>query len=160
MERPLYTRGKSSMKWHWQRSCGLWCHPTRQIDFLNEATHVAYWLMSDLQTNHHDTISGAHEDLAPWESLPLHWRYCAASGLGLYYCMNLILSQSFQPMATQLSVKAALPLAESLGTASYYSSNTGPSNARLWRLEGLNINIETRISCCELIQIKYEIYTR
>ena len=43
----------------------------------------------------------------------------------LYYYSDLTLSQSFQPMATQLSLKSALPLAKSLTTASCRSSNTG-----------------------------------
>ena len=38
----------------------------------------------------------------------------------------LTLSQSFQPMAAQLSLKAALPSAKSLRTASYPSGDTEP----------------------------------
>ena len=34
--------------------------------------------------------------------------------MALYYCSELILSQSFQPMAAQLSMKDALPLAKVL----------------------------------------------
>ena len=44
---------------------------------------------------------------------------------------DLTLSQEFQPMAAQLSMKAALPLAKILVTASCCSSKTGPSAAIL-----------------------------
>ena len=40
--------------------------------------------------------------------------------------------QSFQQMTAQLSMKAALPLAESLATASYRSSNTWPWSWSWW----------------------------
>ena len=43
----------------------------------------------------------------------------------LYYFSDLTRSQSFQPMAAQLSMKAALPLAETIMTALYHSSNRG-----------------------------------
>ena len=49
----------------------------------------------------------------------------------LSYCSDLTLSQSFQPMAAQLSKKAALPLAKILATASCRSNKTGPSIAML-----------------------------
>ena len=45
----------------------------------------------------------------------------------LSYFSDLTLSQEFQPMAAQLSMKAALPLAKILATASCRSSKTGPS---------------------------------
>ena len=54
-------------------------------------------------------------------SMELHCEHSWA----LYY-YNDLTSQSFQPMAAQLSMKAALPLAKSLVTASYRHSNTGP----------------------------------
>ena len=44
----------------------------------------------------------------------------------LYYYCHMSMSQGFQPMAAQLSVKAALPLAERIATASDCCSNTGP----------------------------------
>ena len=44
----------------------------------------------------------------------------------LFYYSDLTLSESFQPMAAQLSNKAALPLAKILATASCRSSKTGP----------------------------------
>ena len=44
----------------------------------------------------------------------------------LSYYSDLTLSQEFQPMAAQLSMKAALPLAKILATASCRSSKTGP----------------------------------
>ena len=46
----------------------------------------------------------------------------------LYYYCGLTLSQEFQPMTAQLSMKGALPLAKILARASYRSSNTGPSD--------------------------------
>ena len=45
--------------------------------------------------------------------------------IGLKSRDSVILSQSFQPMAAQLSLKAALPLAKSLVTSSYHSNNPG-----------------------------------
>ena len=44
----------------------------------------------------------------------------------LFYYSDLTLSQEFQPMGVQLSMKAALPLAQILATALCRSSNTGP----------------------------------
>ena len=44
------------------------------------------------------------------------------------YYSDPTLSQEFQPMAAQLSMKAALPLAKILATASCRSSKTGPSS--------------------------------
>ena len=44
----------------------------------------------------------------------------------LSYYSHLTLLHAFQPMAAQLSKKAALPLAEILATTSCHSSNTGP----------------------------------
>ena len=44
----------------------------------------------------------------------------------LYYYSDLTLSQEFQPMAAQLSMEAALPLARILVTASCCNSNTEP----------------------------------
>ena len=38
-----------------------------------------------------------------------------------------MLLQSFQPMGVQLLMKAALPLAKIIATASRYKGNTGPS---------------------------------
>ena len=46
----------------------------------------------------------------------------------LSYFSDLTLSQEFQPMAAQLSMKAALPLAKILATASCRSSKTGSSS--------------------------------
>ena len=43
----------------------------------------------------------------------------------LYYCSDLTLSQEFQPMSAQLSMKTALPLARNFATASCRSSKTG-----------------------------------
>ena len=50
-------------------------------------------------------------------------------GWALYYHSGLMLSQSFQPMAKQLSTKAVLLLAKIPATASCRFSNTGPSVA-------------------------------
>ena len=47
-----------------------------------------------------------------------------ADALGPSYYSDLALSQAFQPMAAQLSKKAALPLAKILGSASCRSSKT------------------------------------
>ena len=44
----------------------------------------------------------------------------------LSYYSDLTLSQEFQPMAAQLSMKAAFPLANILATASCLGSKTGP----------------------------------
>ena len=54
----------------------------------------------------------------------------------LNYYGDMTLSQTFQPMATQLSMKAVLPLAKGLATASCRSSNTGswPSRRGIERL--------------------------
>ena len=54
------------------------------------------------------------------------WTYRALS-----YYSDLTLSQSFQPMAAQLSKKAALPLAKILATVSSHSNKTGPSESCL-----------------------------
>ena len=43
-----------------------------------------------------------------------------------YYC-DMTLVQEFQPMGVQLSLKAALPLAERLATTLDRYSKTGPS---------------------------------
>ena len=51
----------------------------------------------------------------------LHWLPRALS-----YYSDLTLSQSFQPMAAQLSKKAALPLGKMIATASCRISKTGP----------------------------------
>ena len=64
-----------------------------------------------------------HHCACRWPSIfslvaPLHVRT-------LYYCSDLTLSQEFQPMAAQLSMKAALPLAKILVT-SCRSSNIRP----------------------------------
>ena len=47
----------------------------------------------------------------------------------LYYYSDLKLSQKFQPMAAQLSMKAALPLAEILAIAPCRCSNNNKSDA-------------------------------
>ena len=52
----------------------------------------------------------------------------------LSYYSALALSRAFQPMAAQLSKKAALPLAKILARASCRSSKTGP---RSWMCTGL-----------------------
>ena len=49
----------------------------------------------------------------------------------LYYQRFCDTSQEFQPMASQLSKKAALPLAKILATCRNNVSNTGPSRADL-----------------------------
>ena len=48
------------------------------------------------------------------------------------YYSDMILSQVFQPMGAQLSLKAALPLAERLVTASNSCSKIGPCDSDLW----------------------------
>ena len=45
----------------------------------------------------------------------------------LFYCYDMTLSQSIQPMAAQLSLKAALPLVGGVTTASNRCSKTWPS---------------------------------
>ena len=50
----------------------------------------------------------------------------------LSYYSDLTLSQSFQPMAAQLSKKSALPLAKILATASCHNSKTGPRVEFAW----------------------------
>ena len=67
----------------------------------------------------------------PLQGLPRHFE----DGV-LNYRSELTLSQEFQPMAEQLSMKAALPLAKNLVTASWRSSDTGP-----WSREGYTANI-------------------
>ena len=67
----------------------------------------------------------------PLQGLPRHFD----DGV-LNYHSELTLSQEFQPMAEQLSMKAALPLAKNLVTASWRSSDTGP-----WNHEGYTANI-------------------
>ena len=51
---------------------------------------------------------------------------CAAQYRTLSYHCDMTLSQEFQPMGAQLSLKAVLPLAGFLATASDRSSKTGP----------------------------------
>ena len=53
------------------------------------------------------------------ESLPTEIRALS------HYC-DMTLSQEFYPMGAQLSLKAALPLAERIATASDHCSKTGP----------------------------------
>ena len=70
----------------------------------------------------------------------------------LHYYSDLMLSQAFQPLATQLSKKAALPLAKIISTASCRSSKTGPwSYVRkipLKRPSNVeNLSMQT-VSCC------------
>ena len=56
----------------------------------------------------------------PYSSELLHWHWAL-------YCHNALAQlHSFQPMAAQLSLKTALPLAKSLATVSCPSNNTGP----------------------------------
>ena len=50
----------------------------------------------------------------------------ASPAWALSHYSDLTLSQSFQPMAAQLSKKAALPLAKILATAPCRRSKTGP----------------------------------
>ena len=54
----------------------------------------------------------------------LSYQYCALS-----FYSDLTLSQGFQPMAAQLSMKAALPLAKILATESCRSSKTRPRDS-------------------------------
>ena len=76
-----------------------------------------------------------HEKLGLNCSLSKIYRTCAhcldfnglfIQAMALSYYSDLALSQEFQPMAAQLSMKAALPLSKILATASCRSSNTGP----------------------------------
>ena len=52
--------------------------------------------------------------------------YIESGPRALSYYSDMTLSQEFQPMAAQLSMKAALPLAKILATASDRCSKTGP----------------------------------
>ena len=60
----------------------------------------------------------------------------------LSYYSDLTLSQEFQPMAAQLSMKAALPLAKTLATASCRSSKTGPCVAVVGQMTSFNMTYE------------------
>ena len=63
----------------------------------------------------------------------------------LYYLRFCDTSQVFQPMVSQLSKKAALPLAKILATCRNSVSNTGPSNAEnvsmWWRHHEMNVRL-------------------
>ena len=61
----------------------------------------------------------------------------------LSYYSDLTLSQEFQPMAAQLSMKAALPLAKILVTASCCSSKTGSRTLMFSLLNWTNWWFET-----------------
>ena len=50
---------------------------------------------------------------------------CKGSTQGTVWFLRLTVSQSFKPMAAQLSMKAALPLAKGLATPLYGVCNTG-----------------------------------
>ena len=73
-----------------------------------------------------------------WITLDSCWLYIMLFRALSYYS-DMTLSQKFQPMAAQLSIKAALPLATILATASCRSSKTGP------RLD--NVYSYTEIGC-------------
>ena len=55
---------------------------------------------------------------------------CSATRALFYYC-DMTLSQKFEPMAAQLSLKAAMPLTERIATGSDRCSKTGPSDDKL-----------------------------
>ena len=84
----------------------------------------------------------------------------------LSYYSDLTVSQEFRPMAAQLSMKAALPSAKILATASCRCSKTGP-RAQVWYWQG-GINgtclprgrISTNVSsqCWELIKAQVYFY--
>ena len=58
----------------------------------------------------------------------------------LSYYRDLMLSQYFQPMAVQLSLKAAVPLAKIFVTASCRSSKTGPCALQMYHTYFFLIN--------------------
>ena len=66
-----------------------------------------------------------------WQAHPLSSHYMRSFSyqsffLSKTYYSELMLSQEFQLMAAQLSMKAAVPLAKTLATASRHSRKTGP----------------------------------
>ena len=73
-------------------------------------------------------------------------------GLGpvLRFCDT---SEEFQPMASQLSKKAALPLAKILATCRNNVSNTGPCVATV---EGNDYALANKMAICWIIFIKIE----
>ena len=71
----------------------------------------------------------------------------------LYYLRFCDTSQEFQPMASQLSKKATLPLAKILATCRNNVSNTRPSTVKLlhsYRLARQDCNILTIQPSCEI----------
>ena len=85
----------------------------------------------------------------------------------LSYYRNLTLLQAFQPMAAQLSKKAAHPLAKSLATASRRSSKTGPwctlcphwygTSGQQHRRIQLGLHRLTNLSFCQLSWIQQNV---
>ena len=65
------------------------------------------------------------------KTLRLWIQSLAASTWALSYYSDRTLSQEFEPMAAQLSMKAALPLAKILAIASCRSCKTGPRRATI-----------------------------
>ena len=67
----------------------------------------------------------------------------------LSYYSDLTLSQEFQPMAAQLSLKAALPLAKIRATTSCRSSKTGPTEPILPNPpEHISVKVITLVGTC------------
>ena len=122
-------------------SCKIWhirhitCHDTSYVIWCmtsHQANNVAYhraetkrhWsviyigLKELILTLHSQDYSGQTRSIS-WLLMP--WT--------LYYYSDLMLSQSFHPMAAQLSMKAVFPLVKSLVTASCHSGNRGPGSS-------------------------------
>ena len=68
----------------------------------------------------------------------------------LSYNSDATLSQTFQPMTAQLSMKAELPLAKILATASCRSSKTGPSDPIWWHRSGSTLAQVMRLTAPSL----------
>ena len=95
---------------------------------LRIATSFSWWRDGGgIDTIRGNGVDTPQSDIRTKQCLPhFFWTWA------LSYYSDLTLLQEFQPTAAQLSMKAALPLAKILATASCRSSKTGP------RQEGTN----------------------
>ena len=113
----------------------LWYYSTSIVDYKCNVLYKTGPIQCTFNQHYGYWWSGA---LAPGHQYPqcwvniilvevIYWGSNQGQGRALSYYSDLTLSQEFQPMAAQLSMKAALPLAKILATASCRSSKTGPS---------------------------------
>ena len=131
----------------WSLSCGWYLcswavdlavtHP--KIHYYTLPTKSKYTFLKTIEKKTYKSTCSSRS--AQWLLVP--W--------ALSYYSDRTLSQGFQLMAAQLSMKAALPLAKILVTASCRSSKTGPSLLTLHRQFITSITIILNV--CNIIYI-------